>query len=58
MWEGSDVDLLVTGIPPEVFYRAMGMLALLSTRLRMVPSESASHLLRERARTEGIRLYP
>jgi predicted nucleotidyltransferase len=53
----SDIDLVVEGLPPERFYHACSRAEEMTDfSLDVIPLESATPLLRERVRKEGVEL--
>ena len=53
----SDIDLVVEGIPPERFLSTTAKAALLTRFcVDIIPFETASELVRQRVREDGVRL--
>ena len=52
--EGSDIDLVVEGLDPARYFRALGeIMAMSEFQVDLIPCEDANELVRDRVRSEG-----
>lgn len=55
--KGSDIDIVVKGVPPEKFILACVLAEKLSAfEVNLIPMETANELMQEIARTRGVKL--
>lgn len=56
--ERSDIDLVIEGLPPEVYFRASATISKLTNfKVDLIPYENANSLIHRKIQEEGVLLY-